>query len=291
MSKIDKLEKEYGISYMEFVKDTSLLCDNVEIAYYLEDGSADSFIDKIADKFRKLFESLKKFFSNLFTDKKAEAEVKKLEAMKREELEKMKVQHLDTHKMMAHSKKYKQKIMNAKSEDEIDKIMKEYRSGGKKLLLGAAITTVSGIALYSFWKNKQFKKYDAEAKKAYDEYMVAIQDLGYTQNRAKSHQATAQDMVEKGAVALEKQSKYANANIKALHCSAKAKDREYNRRYYQLRKKCDSLIELGSDIFNDIKVDSEWIQPDVKNIMRPEDAPKFVMGYPEAILTKMDGKI
>ena len=291
MSKIDILEKEYEISYMEFVKDTSLLCDNVEIAYYLEDGSADSFIDKIADKFRKLFESLKNFFSNLFTDKKAEAEVKKLEAMKREELEKMKVQHLDTHKMMAHSKKYKQKIMNAKSEDEIDKIMKEYRSGRKKLLAGAAITTVSGIALYSFWKNKQFKKCDAEAKKAYDEYMVAIQDLGYTQNRAKSHQATAQDMVEKGAVALEKQSKYANANIKALHYSAKAKDREYNRRHFQLHKKCDSLIELGSDIFNDIKVDSEWIQPDVKNIMRPEHAPKFVMGYHEAILTKMDGKI
>lgn len=190
MSKIDILKKEYEISYMEFVKDTSLLCDNAEIAYYLEDGSADSFIDKIADKFRKLFESLKNFFSNLFTDKKAEAEVKKLEAMKREELEKMKVQHLDTHKMMAHSKKYKQKIMNAKSEDEINKIMKEYRSGRKKLLAGAAITTVSGIALYSFWKNKQFKKYDAEAKKAYDEYMVAIQDLGYTQNRAKSHQAT-----------------------------------------------------------------------------------------------------
>ena len=91
MSNIDILEKEYEISYMEFVKDTSLLCDNVEIAYYLEDGSADSFIDKIADKFRKLFESLKNFFSNLFTDKKAEAEVKKLEAMKREELEKMKV--------------------------------------------------------------------------------------------------------------------------------------------------------------------------------------------------------
>ena len=91
MSKIDILEKEYEISYMEFVKDTSLLCDNAEIAYYLEDGSVDSFIDKIADKFRKLFESLKNFFSNLFTDKKAEAEVKKLEAMKREELEKMKV--------------------------------------------------------------------------------------------------------------------------------------------------------------------------------------------------------
>ena len=76
-----------------------------------------------------------------------------------------------------------------------------------------------------------------------------------------------------------------------MHCSAKAKDREYNHRYYQLRKKCDSLIELGSDIFNDIKVDSEWIQPDVKNIMRPEHAPKIVMGYHEAILTKMDGKI
>lgn len=51
------------------------------------------------------------------------------------------------------------------------------------------------------------------------------------------------------------------------------------------------MIELGPDIFNDIKVDSEWIQPDVKNIMRPEDASKFVMKYPEPILTKMDGKI
>ena len=75
------------------------------------------YIGKIKAKLTKLFESIKQFFSNLFTDKRAEEEAKKLEA-KREFLEKVKIKVLDQHKMMAHSKKYKEKIKNAKSTKE-----------------------------------------------------------------------------------------------------------------------------------------------------------------------------
>ena len=127
---------------------------------------------------------LKKFFSNLFTDKRAKEEAEKLEA-NQELLKKTKIKILDQHKMMAHSKKYKEKIKNAKSTEELDKIMKEYQSGRKKLLAGAAITTITGVALLNFWKNKQYKKYDAEVKRAYKELSDDLYTMEYTQNRAK----------------------------------------------------------------------------------------------------------
>lgn len=288
MESLDILEKQYEISYMEFVNDMQLIHDNEEIActYYAEDGSNDqSFFGKIKEKFKKLFEALQKFFRNLFTDKRAEEQVKKLEAMKREELEKAKIKVLDVHKMMAHSKKYRQKIMNAKSEEELEKIMKEYQAGRKKLLAGAAITTVGGLAVLSFWKNKQFKKYDAEAQRAYDEYMVAIQDLGYTQNRAKSHHATAQDMVEKAADTLHAQENYAEANIRAQNASWKARDRAYNTNYFTLRQKCNDLMKMGSDIFDDIKVASDWIVPWAKGT-KFENDPDFQMSYYIASLNR-----
>lgn len=98
MKSIDILEKYYEISYMEFVNELQLFSDNEAITCYTESGSGTySTIGKIKAKLTKLFESIKKFFSNLFTDKRAEEEVKKLEA-KQEFLEKAKIKVLDQHK-------------------------------------------------------------------------------------------------------------------------------------------------------------------------------------------------
>ena len=182
MSNIGILEKEYEISDMEFVNELQLLSDNEAITCYTESESGTySTFGKIKAKLTRLFESIKKFFSNLFTDKRAKEEADKLEA-NRELLKKTKIKILDQHKMMTHSKKYKEKIKNAKSTKELDKIMKEYQSGRKKLLAGAAITTITGVAVLNFWKNKQYKKYDAEVKEAYKELSDDLYAMEYTQN-------------------------------------------------------------------------------------------------------------
>lgn len=260
MSNIDILEKEYEISYMEFVNELQLFSDNEAITCYTEsESSTYSTFGKIKAKLTRLFESIKKFFSNLFTDKRAKEEAEKLEA-NRELLEKTKIKVLDQHKMMAHSKKYKEKIKNAKSTEELDKIMKEYTSGRKKLLAGAAITTITGVAVLNFWKNKQYKKYDAEVKEAYKQLSDDLYAMEYTQNRAKNHKATTQDMVDKAADATESLSKLHEAKIGALKYNRrKAADSEYINDKYKLDTKYYDLLKIGSDIFEDIKVSSEWV--------------------------------
>lgn len=260
MSNIDILEKEYEISYMEFVNELQLFSDNEAITCYTESGSGTySTFGKIKAKLARLFESIKKFFSNLFTDKRAKEEAEKLEA-NRELLEKTKIKILDQHKMMAHSKKYKEKIKNAKSTEELDKIMKEYQSGRKKLLAGAAITTITGVAVLNFWKNKQYKKYDAEVNRAYKELSDDLYAMEYTQNRAKNHKATAQDMVDKAADAAESLSKLHDAKNGALKYNhRKAADSEYINDKYKMDAKYYDLLKIGSDIFEDIKVSSEWV--------------------------------
>ena len=261
MKSLDILEKEYEISYMEFVNELQLFSDNEAIACYTESGSGTySTIGKIKAKLTKLFESIKQFFSNLFTDKRAEEEAKKLEA-KREFLEKVKIKVLDQHKMMAHSKNYEEKIKNAKSTKELNEIMKEYQSGRKKLLAGAAITTISGVAALNFWKNKQYKKYDAEAKKAYKELSDVVYAMEYTQIKAKNYKATAQDMVDKAADATESLSKFHDAKNGALKYNRrKAVTRSYINDKYKMETKYYDLLKIGSDIFEDIKVSSEWVR-------------------------------
>lgn len=261
MKSLDILEKECEISYMEFVNELQLFSDSEAITCYTESGSGTySTIGKIKAKLTKLFESIKKFFSNLFTDKRAEEEAKKLEA-KREFLEKAKIKVLDQHKMMAHSKKYKEKIKNAKSTKELNDIMKEYQSGRKKLLEGAAITTISGVAALNFWKNKQYKKYDVEAKKAYKELSDDLYAMEYTQNKAKNYKTTAQDMVDKAADAKESVGKLHDARNGALKYNRrKAVTRPYINDNYKMDAKYYDLLKIGSDIFKDIKVSSEWVR-------------------------------
>lgn len=61
MSNIDILEKEYEISYMEFVNELELFSDNETITCYTESGSGTySTFGKIKAKLTRLFEFIKK---------------------------------------------------------------------------------------------------------------------------------------------------------------------------------------------------------------------------------------
>ena len=139
--------READIAYLESMNEIELFGDSNYIDFFCEDGDT-NIGSAIVDKIRSLVEKIKKFFTDLF-DKIASGSLKSKAdaAMKKDKaLAAKKVEVLDSKKIGNFSKKYTEKIKNAKSMEELDKIMAEYNTK-KKIGFGVGAAVTVGLAV------------------------------------------------------------------------------------------------------------------------------------------------
>lgn len=175
--------READLAFLEAANTIAFSMDSSDMDLFMESSDnkdKSGFIDTIVDKVKTLVEKIKKFFEDLFSSAKIKSlKDKASSAFKNDKaLEAKKVEVLDTGKIMGFSKKYKEKIKNAKSEEEIDQIVAEYNKKKKVGFVAGAATTIGlGVlakkVLVPAYKNANDKHIDAlqkeseEATKAY----------------------------------------------------------------------------------------------------------------------------
>lgn len=177
--------READIAYLESMNEIELFGDNSYIDFFCEDGDT-SIGSTIVNKIRSLVEKIQKFFTDLFSKiTSSSLKSKADEAMKNDKaLAAKKVEVLDTKRIGTFSKKYKEKIKNAKSMEELDKIMAEYNT--KKKIgfgVGAAVTVGLGVlcgkVLVPKYKEEQQKIIDnlnKEVGDTYEKYQTSVKE-------------------------------------------------------------------------------------------------------------------
>lgn len=173
MDDVMRSYREADLAFLEAANTIAFSMDTSDMDLFMESSDnkdKSGFVDTIVDKVRTLVEKIKKFFEDLFSS----AKIKSLKdrassAFKNDKaLEAKKVEVLDTGKIMGFSKKYKEKIKNAKSEEEIDQIVAEYNKKKKVGFVAGAATTI-GLGVLA--KKVLVPGY----KNANDKYMDALQ--------------------------------------------------------------------------------------------------------------------
>lgn len=137
------------------------------------------FSKKLKDGLTKLFEKIKDFFKNHSSAAEDEKMRKELE-----KVEKAKLTAIDGHKVFKHSKKYQDKIKNAKSVEEVDKIVEDYKKTTKKLTAAGAfalIFTGTGLAVYAKRKANRKSNYDLQE----EHYKMAMDLLDQAEKKSK----------------------------------------------------------------------------------------------------------
>ena len=141
--------READLAFLEATNTIAIAMDTESIDLFTEgaDDKKSGFVDTIISKIRDLAEKIKKFFDDLFTSAKTKLLKSKADtALKDKALANKKVEVLDTKKIGAFSKKYKEKIKNAKSIEEIDQIVAEYNKK-KKIAFGVGATVGVGLGV------------------------------------------------------------------------------------------------------------------------------------------------
>lgn len=141
--------READLAFLEAANTIAIAMDTESIDLFTEgaDDKKSGFVDTIISKIRDLAEKIKKFFDDLFTSAKTKLLKSKADtALKDKALANKKVEVLDTKKIGAFSKKYKEKIKNAKSIEEIDQIVAEYNKK-KKIAFGVGATVGVGLGV------------------------------------------------------------------------------------------------------------------------------------------------
>lgn len=140
--------KEADIAYTECMNAINLFDDYAETSYF-EDGtsSGKNFFQTLIDKIKALAEAVVKFFTDLGASAKAKIFGDKLsKAAKDKNLANKKVEVMDDHKIMNFFSSYQKKVYDAKSEEEIDKIVSDYEKKRNTAGIFAVVLTVAAIA-------------------------------------------------------------------------------------------------------------------------------------------------
>lgn len=173
MDDVMRSYREADLAFLEAANTIAFSMDTSDMDLFMESSDnkdKSGFVDTIVDKVRTLVEKIKKFFEDLFSSAKIKfLKDRASSAFKNDKaLEAKKVEVLDTGKIMGFSKKYKEKIKNAKSEEEIDQIVAEYNKKKKVGFVAGAATTI-GLGVLA--KKVLVPGY----KNANDKYMDALQ--------------------------------------------------------------------------------------------------------------------
>lgn len=153
--------KEIEVADCYFEHEISLI--PLQEGYFTESGDSEGFFTKlkkaVCDFIDKIVTSIKGVFEKFFTGKtvkKAEENLKKNPKLKDE-----KTKITDWKKVHVLNKETQKKIQNAKSKEEVDRIMKEYKSKRNKILAVTAAVTVTVGGLLLFLKKGKSKTVSA----------------------------------------------------------------------------------------------------------------------------------
>jgi hypothetical protein len=143
-------EKEADLAFLECNHYVDTLTDAATIDLYTESGDDSSFFTKLKNKMKDLVQKVKEFILNLFGEKsERQKEIDRMnEELSAKHLENTKMKVLDSKKLYALSKTFVAKIKNAKSEEEINKIVKEYDVKKTRCFVFAAAGAVIGFGVY-----------------------------------------------------------------------------------------------------------------------------------------------
>lgn len=183
MNSFDICLKEADIAYMEACNVASIFSDACEIEMYTEEAQSESILQKCKKKIKTLLDKVVKAIQTFCTSNKLKNDIQKMEDTSQNELNKMKCEILDENKKKSFIKKYSDRIKNAKSADEVNAIMDEYR---KKKKITKFTVIVSGVALLGILRQINVHKKTNEANKAFDDYAKTVDEFESELNKLKS---------------------------------------------------------------------------------------------------------
>ena len=157
MNELAIIFKEIEVADCYFEHEISLI--PFQEGYFTESGDSEEFFETlkkmVCDFIDKIVTSIIEVFEKFFTGKtvkKAEENLKKNPKLKDE-----KTKITDWKKVHVLNKETQKKIQNAKSKEEVDQIMKEYKSKRNKILAATAAVTVTVGGLLLFLKKGKSK--------------------------------------------------------------------------------------------------------------------------------------
>ena len=255
MNSFDICLKEADIAYMEACNAISIFSDSCEIEMYTEEAQSESIFQKCKKKIKTLLDKVVKAIQTFCTSNKLKNDIQKMEDIPQNELNKMKCEILDENKKKTFIKKYADRIKNAKSEDEVNAIMDEYR---KKKKITKFTVVVSGVALLGILRQINVHKKTNDANKAFDEYVKTVDALEIDLNNSYHGKTLSNspefNMLIKSnydTIVEKNQNKLYKADVSRAHRSKIDKNNiKYN--YDDIRKinaKLSKLTEIEADYF------------------------------------------
>ena len=263
MNSFDICLKEADIAYMEACNVASIFSDACEIEMYTEEAQSESILQKCKKKIKTLLDKILEFIRNFCSSDKLKNDINKLDTMEKCELIKMKCEILDENKKKTFTKKYADRIKKAKSADEVNAIMDEYRN--KKKITKFTVV-VSGVALLGILRQMNVNKKVNEANKAYDEYVNSVNvyesQLNDMKNKVSNDKSLMNDKSKRADTFFktidsmtdpicDKFSNLSKADRKRTKTRSDNKKIKYN--YSDIRavnSKLSALTELHADILN-----------------------------------------
>ena len=157
MNELAIIFKEIEVADCYFEHEISLI--PFQEGYFTESGDSEEFFETlkkmVCDFIDKIVTSIIEVFEKFFTGKtvkKAEENLKKNPKLKDE-----KTKITDWKKVHVLNKETQKKVQNAKSKEEVDQIMREYKSKRNKILAATAAVTVTVGGLLLFLKKGKSK--------------------------------------------------------------------------------------------------------------------------------------
>lgn len=161
MNELAIIFKEIEVADCYFEHEMSLI--PFQEGYFTESGDSEGFFTKlkkaVCDFIDKIVTSIKGVFEKFSTGKTVKKAEENLQKNPKLKDEKTKVK--DWKKVHVLNKETQKKIQNAKSKEEVDQIMKEYKSKRNKILAATAAVTVTVGGLLLFLKKGKSKTVSA----------------------------------------------------------------------------------------------------------------------------------
>lgn len=257
MNSLDIYMKDAYISYMEACADIDMIYDMSCIQMYTEEGSDESIFQRLKGKVKSLVDKISTKIKNFLGTNDLKKKVSEAEAMDQRILNDAKIEIIDSTKKNVFTKKYIDKIKNAKSVDEINKIMDDYN---KKKKVTKFTVVISGAALLVIAKklisSGSARKCEADLNNAYNEYEKTLNDL---ESHIKDMQSGKETHTKYGPISdqwvdLTTKETHARVASKKFEKAYIKRNKNKNMQVYDtskidlLNKKASELSKLTSDL-------------------------------------------
>ena len=264
MNSFDICLKEADIAYMEACNAASIFSDACEIEMYTEEAQSESILQKCKKKIKTLLDKVVKAIQTFCTSNKLKNDIQKMEDMSQDELNKMKCEILDENKKKSFIKKYSDRIKNAKSADEVNAIMDEYR---KKKKITKFTVVVSGVALLAIARKRYWDKFKSESvkkaneafdgfAKSVDNYEKTLKEINKEVENIPKDDRTGKD-TNKGYGKLMKSSNEMHDSFHELFSADKKID--HNSKKYKPKYTYDDIRKLNAKISATTELEADFL--------------------------------